>query len=536
MKPLSRNKVLRRCWKGSLGLALGFAVSRASAEEIQWRAAPDAAPARGPAVTMLAPVPLPAPAATSPAAPDPFKRVSYADGGNSDTRVIFRAQMDDAPRMLPVGAPDGPDDPPAKMKPDMLPPPHVVSSPVGNGCACPPCNCTCAPLACAPLACDADGSGRFCFDDCCGPPTHRFWASAEYLAWWVKGQTLPPLVTVGNPSDNVPGALGQGGTTVIYGGDHVADDFRSGARFRAGWWFDDEHTVGIDGSFFFLGQQASNFTASSGGSPALFRPFLNAGFTFVPGTGFVRSGPFEDAEAVAFPGALAGTVDVRQTSQLWGYEANLRSNLWNGCWNGHSFTIDGYAGFRSLGLDETLQVNEALTSLLPGSPGSIYVQDKFKTQNTFYGGQLGLDSEYRWGRWFVDLNSRVALGDVHQVVDVSGATLISDSTGVHLSSGGLLAQGSNIGNYSRDRFAVVPEVGLNVGYQVTDCLRLFVGYNALYVSSVVRPADQIDRTVNPTQIPRFGGGTLMGPANPAFSFRGTDFYAQGLNFGLEFRW
>jgi hypothetical protein len=128
------------------------------------------------------------------------------------------------------------------------------------------------------------------------------------------------------------------------------------------------------------------------------------------------------------------------------------------------------------------------------------------------------------------------MGDMHEVVKVSGATTITDATGAHTSGGGLLAQGSNIGNYSRDRFALVPELGLNFGYQLTDCVRLFVGYNLLYVSTVARPGDQIDRTVNPTQIPRLGGAGLTGPARPAFMFGGTDFYAQGLNLGVEFRW
>jgi hypothetical protein len=386
------------------------------------------------------------------------------------------------------------------------------------------------------MACNADGCGHFGCDECCGVPNYHYWASAEYLLWWIKGQTPPPLVTAGNPANDVPGALGQGGTFVLFGGKRQDDDPQSGARFRAGWWFDDQHTIGIDGSFFFLSQDTKNFTAGSFGTPALFRPFQNAGFTFIPGTGFVQGAPFEDAEAVAFPGALAGTVAVRQTTRLWGYDANLRTNLCNGCCQGLGWSLDGYAGFRSLTLDESLQVTENLASLLPSTPGSIAVFDKFKTENTFYGGQIGLQGELRWNRWFLDVDTKLGLGDVHQVVDIAGSTTTSDATGIHTSPGGLLAQGTNIGTYSRDRFAVLPELGVNFGYQVTDCLRLFVGYNILYVSTVVRPADQIDRTVNTTQIPRFGGSGLTGPANPAFLFRGTDFYAQGVNFGLEFRW
>jgi hypothetical protein len=369
-----------------------------------------------------------------------------------------------------------------------------------------------------------------------GVPYNRLWLTAEALLWWTRGDRMPPLVTTGSPTDTIPGALGQPGTVILFGGADEAKNPHAGARFRAGWWFDDEHTIGIDGSFFFIAPRSLDFNAGSGGTPALFRPFVNTGFTFVPGTGFVASAPFENAEAVAFPGALAGAVNVHQTSRLWGYEANLRSHLDNGCFCGCDYSLDGLIGFRSVGLDDSLQITENLTSLLAAAPGTIVVQDRFATRNRFYGGQVGLDSEFRWGRWFLDLNGRLAVGATRQTVDIQGATLVSDMTGVTVSPGGLLAQRSNIGQYTRDRFAVAPEVTLNFGYHVTDWLRLYAGYNVLYVSSVVRPGEQIDRAVNPTQIPRLGGTGLVGPANPAFSFRGTDFYAQGLNFGLEFRW
>jgi hypothetical protein len=519
----------------SLGLALALAVSPASAGEIQWRAAsdarPDTPPARGPAVTMLAPVPLPA-------APTPNGvRPASFDGTGPDSRIVFRAQMGDTPRMLPVGKPEGPNDPPKKST-DALPEPRILpgAAPAFGDCGpglCPPCPPTC----CAPSACcGAGGCDLFCPNDCTGVPCNRLWLSAEALLWWTKGQRLPPLVTTGSPTADIPGALFQPGTVVLFGNSDSAESPRGGGRFRAGWWFDDDHTIGIDGSFFVLAERSSDFIGGSGGTPPLFRPFVNTGFTFVPWTGFVAAAPFENAEAVAFPGALAGAVNVHQTSRLWGYEANLRSNLDNGCCWGCNYTLDGYAGFRSIGLDDNLQITESLNSLIATAPGTIMVQDRFATRNRFYGGQVGLDGEFRWCRWFLDLNGRVALGGVNQVVDIQGATRVSDPTGVTVSQGGLLTQRSNIGTYSRDRFAVAPEMTLNFGYQVTDCLRLFVGYNFLYVSSVVRPGEQIDRAVNPTQIPRLGGTGLMGPANPAFSFRGNDFYAHGVNFGLEFRW
>ena len=83
---------------------------------------------------------------------------------------------------------------------------------------------------------------------------------------------------------------------------------------------------------------------------------------------------------------------------------------------------------------------------------------------------------------------------------------------------------------------MVPEVGVNLGVRVTQRLTLTGGYTFLYWSDVARPADQIDRNLNPNLIPTsntFGGG---GPQRPAPGIRSNDFYAHGLTVGLIFRY
>ena len=50
-----------------------------------------------------------------------------------------------------------------------------------------------------------EGHGVFGCGGCC-PPASRFYASAEYLLWWTKGQNLPPLVTAGSAGDLAAGA------------------------------------------------------------------------------------------------------------------------------------------------------------------------------------------------------------------------------------------------------------------------------------------------------------------------------------------
>jgi hypothetical protein len=358
-----------------------------------------------------------------------------------------------------------------------------------------------------------EGHGVFGCGGCC-PPVSRFYASAEYLLWWTKGANLPPLITAGSAGDlasgtNV-GALGLPGTAVLFGGDDVNQQARSGARFMVGYWFGEDRLLGIEGGGFFLGRQTSSFSAASTGTPILTRPFFNAA------TGL------QDSELVAAPGILAGAVTARTSNTFYGAEANLRSNILCGpCWN-----VDLIAGYRYLSLDEDLTIGESLQALQV--PLTFVLNDSFRVQNRFNGGQIGFESEWRRNRWSLDLKTKVALGDVTEHVDILGSTLTNGVAAAH----GLLAEPSNIGSFQRNRFAVAPEIGANIGYQVTDHLRAFVGYDFLYLSDVVRAGDQVDLRVNPNQL----RGVATGPALPAFNFHSSDYWAQGVSFGLEFKY
>ncbi|HEY7315033.1 MAG TPA: BBP7 family outer membrane beta-barrel protein [Gemmataceae bacterium] len=399
-----------------------------------------------------------------------------------------------------------------------VPPPGSLGGPLGNACTGDGC---CAP-GCAGLDCGDGwagccGGGRGC---CFG---NRWYGSAEYLLWFIRGQPLPPLLTTGPATDNPPGALGQPNTQVLFGNGNLNTNPYSGLRLRAGWWLDNCHSWGIDLGGFFLGGNANRFSASSFGNPFLSRPFFN------PLTGT------EDIEAVATPNGLTGTFSAVNTFVLYGAEANLRRNLLCGC----NWYIDGFIGWRLLGLNETLKVQENLAvaaSTNPALPaGSTFiVTDKFGTTNLFNGGQIGAIAEYRLGRWFVDLRTSVGVGGTMQHVTIDGSTVSQvPGSGPTVSQGGLLAQSSNIGSYTRGITSFIEEVGLNVGYQFTNHIRGFVGYNFLYWNNVVRPGNQIDQTVNPNLIPPSVPG---GPARPAFDFRSSDFWAQGVTFGLDIRW
>jgi hypothetical protein len=379
----------------------------------------------------------------------------------------------------------------------------------------------------------ANGDCLDCCDTC--PKLHRWYFRAEYLLWWINGQQLPVLAATGPPGSM--GILGQPGTTVLFGGEKQNFDAFNGGRFTLGFWCDCCQTHGLEFSGFFLAERGFHFGADSNRFPTLTRPFFNINENR------------EDSEITAAPGRAVGGLAVDGKSQLWGVEANYRCNLCCGCSSlcrGTTSRLDFLAGFRYLDLEEEVKITESVfvTTVPPGGlpPGVMVgdhavVVDDFKTRNQFYGGQIGLDWELRRGRWVLDTRVKVALGDNHETIDINGFQILTHANGTQqVFNGGLLALPSNIGHFQRDRFCVVPEIGVNLGYQVTDNLLVYVGYNFLYWSNVVRPGQQIDRVLDVNQIPNFRPGPPAPQVRPLVPFHETSFWAQGVNLGLEYRY
>jgi hypothetical protein len=84
-----------------------------------------------------------------------------------------------------------------------------------------------------------------------------------------------------------------------------------------------------------------------------------------------------------------------------------------------------------------------------------------------------------------------------------------------------LSSATTPARFSRDDFSVVPEFGLNLNYQISQNMRAYIGYTLIYWFNTTRPGD-----VSGASNPRV---TL--PSQPDSS----DFWAQGLNAGFEFR-
>ncbi|HUE17247.1 MAG TPA: BBP7 family outer membrane beta-barrel protein [Planctomycetaceae bacterium] len=364
------------------------------------------------------------------------------------------------------------------------------------------------------------------------PSESRIWIRSEYLAWWTKDAPLPaPLVTVGSAGDSIPGALGQPGTQVLYGGGNADMGVANGWRLDMGVWLDHEQRFGLQGGFFILERQSSGFGAFSdeNGYPVLARPVINA------------NGGGETAYVDSLPGSLAGGVIVTNTSQFLGYDLNGLFKIFQT----EHFRLDGILGFRYLNLTESLELDDQLSPLTSGAltflgqpvdTSSTMVDfDRFETTNNFYGGQLGTRMEWTWGRWSLDMTTKLALGTTQEKANINGGTTVFPASGPGTSApGGILTSTANIGEYYQSPFAFVPELDLNVAYAITPHLSVRLGYSFIYWSNVLRPGDQVNRLVSPNLIPSDPTYGQAGSNQPQYQFNTTNYWAQGLNLGLDF--
>jgi hypothetical protein len=375
----------------------------------------------------------------------------------------------------------------------------------------------------------------------CGQ-TERIWASVEFLEWWTQGMHSPPLVTGSPPGTPLAaaGILGGVGTSVLAGKDNFNSDNAPGFRVRTGFWVDESNTYGFEGSYFFLGRRSDDHTVfATSLTPIIARPFFDA----AP-TALVNGAPTPGSLAITYPGLVSGIVTTSATNELYGADVNFRKN----CDCSANSRIDFLAGYRYMRLKDTLEITDNITGVPFGGAtipfgtqtlavpfgSSIFHSDRFETRNDFNGGQIGFASEWRSGRWFLGGRSLIAIGNVHKEAVITGSTLSAiPGVGSGQTNSGVLVQPTNYGAYRKNDFAYLPEGSVTVGAYITDGFRIFAGYNFMYWSNVWRAGDQVDLTINTSQV---GTGPIAGVPRPQFQGKDTDFWAQGVSAGLELRY
>ena len=341
----------------------------------------------------------------------------------------------------------------------------------------------------------------------------------EALVWWLRDTPAPvPLVTnliAGTPA-----------TQTYLGGQDLSVGASGGMRIFASYALSDRS--GLEGNVFFIPYRSTSRSVSSSGqngSVNLIVPYFDAITNRENGT------------EISYAPIYGATAQEEYSVGMLGAEIN-------GAWAlspSAPWTVDALGGIRYLRLRETYTFTTSSPYVPPYTAGVWNTNDRFETTNNFYGLQAGMRARYDQGAFFGTGVVKVALGAMVQAVDISGSLVTDEFTTSGTAQtfpGGYFALPSNIGNYSRSTFAVVPEVAVNVGYRITPAASIFLGYSFLYASNVVRPGNQINRTINTTQSAAYTedpNSKLQGPAQPSNNFNDTSFWAQSISLGFAYR-
>jgi hypothetical protein len=410
----------------------------------------------------------------------------------------------------------------------------------------------------------------------CGPV---FYTDADYLLYRFRPGSIPttaqvvPIglisVSVTNTTVNTPPPTTSTMmvTTTLpvsivnsaaFGNPSINFSSQNGGRIAFGFWVDSEQTWGLEARGELVERGVDNFATISGIAA---NPFV------------INTGLAPTTTTIVAPGAAGGNgvttvmqgspvVFVRQThSSLVG---NADNEFYSGELNARGVFLrlgcvdfGGLVGFRYLRYEEGLAIATNATLIMPAgvaqTPASIAADtfsqnltfgttDRLRVTSQFFGEQTGLDIDFKFGSFFLDVRGILGLGDMHQEAQVAGTTRVINNDPAHptpastFTTGGLLSGPGDQGFHSRDRFAYLPEVNGRFGCQLTSWFRCWVGYDALVIAHAASASTStVTNTLNTTVT--VGNSTNnVNVAQPVFRFQDRDEWIQGLTFGCEFRY
>jgi hypothetical protein len=352
--------------------------------------------------------------------------------------------------------------------------------------------------------------------------------NAEYLLWWVRDDKVqqPIISTIPGGVPITPGAVLPPGTLVPVFPAHNTINYNplNGVRLSGGVWLNGEGSFGIDATGFWLQDTSRVGVISSPGVPILVENYFSANAGNQPA--FIQLSSPDPRTGSSATFAATSTI-----KSIAGGDADFR-------FRGYAIfadTTDYLLGGRYFGFNESLNMTTQ-ANFHPGNPvRSLTINDQFTTHTQFYGVQIGFNSRIcNCNGFALDGILKLALGDSHQTADVAGSNTIVLANGVqNTQPGGFFTQQSNIGSHTKDKAAVLPELGLNLAYNFTNYASVWVGYNMLYLNQVARPGAVINPVINDANV-RYISNPTPGNANqPAFIFHSDSFWMQGITVGMR---
>lgn len=347
----------------------------------------------------------------------------------------------------------------------------------------------------------------------------RWSVSAEALFAWFKHSPTPvPIIT-----DNYADAPD---VNVMLGGGTLDTNVNAGFKLTGTYRVDSRMGLELSG-FYFPTRSTSRSVSSTGlpGSIDLYLPYFDV------------TENRENVTEISYWPEYRGAAMVTLSNNFGGGEFNLTWSMPpQDAWR-----VDLLAGVRYLQLKESYTITTS-SPYNPPNPVDIWnTTDAFDARNRFFGVQLGGRATWDQGPWVGSFVGKVALGSMQERVNISGFLETNDYNNygpTQIFPGGYFALPTNSGDHSRSTFAIVPEVALNLGYRLTPQATVYVTGSFLYLSNVARPGEQINRNINTSQSVAWGNdppATLVGQAQPGFSFVTTDFWATTVSVGFAYR-
>jgi hypothetical protein len=341
---------------------------------------------------------------------------------------------------------------------------------------------------------------------------NNFFVTAEYLLWRVNDSAPQEMIGLFVGSGISPNTGMDSGSA------------RSGFRLSALGYLPD-HCTGIEASGFFIDLKRSFGTGAA-------IDVGNAGLSSISPR-VVKNLPV-DLPGDLDPGDILTSLFTGTTYfRAWGAELNVHRIT--GDFGGFKTYI--LAGFRNFNLDETMTLSGDITfnepnpdettgpSVEDGRTVHMTTIDTIEAHNQYYGAQVGAGFDWHWYRVTVDALAKFGVGGTAEQVTAGGTTFLSPAfieptAGAPLVfrpaatlPGGLVSSTPQT-RTDRVRLSVLPELRAHLGYQVTDNIRGFVGYNFIWVTNIATVGDQSSTTTTGTR----------------------DLWLQGLDFGVQVRW
>ncbi len=345
----------------------------------------------------------------------------------------------------------------------------------------------------------------------------RIWITPEYVHYWQNTTAkLPELLSVTDMADLTP--IGN-----FYGNKGIAWNDGNGAKLTIGAWIDEEKRYGIELTGFYIPKQTQS---------ASFNPLPGNVDAFFTDTHF---GQPPIIFRNFFPVDPASHASFQYSTMQYGGEANGLVHLkdWQPT-EGLKIEENILAGFRYFGLQDSYsdQYVQPTGGILPPPPIGFAYNDNFKTDNNFYGANLGVHVRLEYKRFFAEITPKVALGLTDESVGVNGSNAVVMNPG----PGGFYASGNKLGHRTNDTFAYLPQITVKLGYDFNDTVEAFVGYDALYLSEVARVENQISTQLDGNQIAGINfvpGGPPDG--SPAPTVQSSSLFEQGVTAGITFK-